>query len=66
MKQGQANRRSPLVSLDDAATYLGISRDGIYRLIAAGELSAIKIRRRTLLDPEDIDRLIERSKSAAV
>jgi excisionase family DNA binding protein len=63
MEQAQASHRAPLVSLDDAATYLGISRDGVYRLIASGELTGIKIRRRTLLDPNDIDRLIERSKT---
>jgi excisionase family DNA binding protein len=50
-----------LVSLGDAARMLGISRGTLFRLLDDGEISRVRIRRRTLVRYSDLLSLIERS-----
>ena len=53
-----------LLSSDAAASYLGLgSRWAIYRLIASGELEALKIAGKLRLDRLDLDDFIERAKA---
>jgi excisionase family DNA binding protein len=48
-----------LLSIRETAEELGISATGIQRLIRNQRLPVIRIGRRTLIDPSDIDSLIE-------
>lgn len=52
-----------LFTVNDACTYLSISRMSLYRLIQQKKLSPLTISGRTLFDRNDLDDLIERSKS---
>ena len=52
-----------LVSLLDAATYLGISYWTVRELINREELPAVRIGRRVMLDVDDLDGFIEANKS---
>ncbi len=54
-----------LVSLVDAATYLGVSYWTVRELINRQELAAVRIGRRVMLDVEDLDRFIEVNKCRA-
>ncbi len=51
-----------LFSVQESAAYLGVSAWTMRRLGWNGEISEVKIARRTLFDREDLDRFIERSK----
>ncbi len=55
MKQAVKRR---LKSIPDAAIELGLSRATIYRLHARGHLQFVRIFSRTMVDADDIDRLI--------
>ena len=47
------------ISVNSAATALGIGRSSIYGLLKDGKLDAIKIGRRTLLTTESIRKLAQ-------
>ncbi|MBF0518668.1 MAG: helix-turn-helix domain-containing protein [Nitrospirae bacterium] len=51
-----------LLSVQDAAQYLGISKWTLMALYQKGELSYVKFGRRVLLDVNDLDKLIEANK----
>ena len=52
-----------LVSPSDAATYLGLgSRFAIYRLVASGQLPAVRIASKLRLDLRDLDAAIDEAK----
>ena len=53
---------SGLLSIDGTKERLGVSRRTVLREIAAGELVAVRIGRRTLIDPRDLEAYIERHK----
>jgi excisionase family DNA binding protein len=55
--------RRQLLSIVDAASSLGISRAGVYRLVGEGALPLVKIGQRSLIDSRDISALIERQKA---
>jgi len=57
-----AERR--LFTVNDACTYLSISRMSLYRLIKQEKISPLMISGRTLFDRKDLDELIETSKSS--
>jgi len=46
------------ISIDDAAAVLGIGRTKLYELIAAGNLEAVKLGRRTLVKTASIRALV--------
>ncbi|EAP89371.1 hypothetical protein OA2633_08904 [Oceanicaulis sp. HTCC2633] len=48
-------------SVLDAASYLGVSRSQVYRLLAEGSLDSLKIGTRRLIRRDALDALIERS-----
>ena len=56
---GQARR---LLSLNEVATVLGLSKVSIRRLIWSGKLPSVRILRRIQIDIRDLDQFIERSK----
>jgi excisionase family DNA binding protein len=50
-----------LLSIRETAEALGVSRQTIYRLAAAGDLPVVKIGDRSLFPPRDVEALIDRS-----
>jgi excisionase family DNA binding protein len=54
------NRR--LLSADEAAIYLSLSKREVYNMIANRQLAAVTHGRRKMLDIRDIDEWIERNK----
>lgn len=50
--------------IPEAAFQLGVSRSHAYRMIAAGELRAIKLGRRTLIPASEIRRVAEQAEAA--
>lgn len=55
------NRR--LLSVDQAAIYVGRTKEALQFLLAAGKLPTVRSDRRVFLDIRDLDEWIERSKS---
>jgi excisionase family DNA binding protein len=51
-----------LLSAEEAATYLSLSKREVYNMIANGELAAVSHGRRKMLDIRDLDVWIDRSK----
>lgn len=49
------------LSVDDAATYMSISRASLYRLFKAGHLRPARIGGRTLVRRVDLDAFLERA-----
>jgi excisionase family DNA binding protein len=58
--------RPRLLSVAQAAQYLGRSRESVEHLIAAGKIPTVRIDRRVFLDLIDLDRLIEDSKMGTI
>lgn len=54
-----------LISVNDAITYLGIKRSGLYRLINDGAIPSVRIGGRRLLDIHDLDAYIDQQKKVA-
>jgi excisionase family DNA binding protein len=48
----------PLLSVAEARAVLRISESGVYRLLRRGELAAVKVGGRTLIEPAAIRRFI--------
>lgn len=44
--------------IPDAAAVLGISRSTLYELIADGEITTVKIGRRTLITQDELERYV--------
>jgi len=55
-----------LLSVEEAARYLGRTKEAVQHLVAAGKLPTVRIDRRVYLDIEDLDRLIEESKQGGL
>jgi len=53
-----------LLSVNELATYLGVTRSTVYRLVREGELQSVKVGRRKKFRPEDIDAYLEQGKLA--
>jgi excisionase family DNA binding protein len=54
------NRR--LLSVDQAAIYIGRTKEALQFLLASGKLPTVRSDRRVFLDIRDLDKWIERSK----
>ena len=52
-----------LLSVDEAAIYLGRSKDAVQHLIQADKLPVVRCDRRTMLDIRDLDEWIAENKS---
>ncbi len=48
-----------LVSVEDAAKYLGVQKSTIYSWASRRKIPSVKMGRRLLFDQEDLDRMIE-------
>ena len=62
LERYQSSRRR-LLDMEQAAEYLGMSDDGVQRLIAEKRLIPARLDRRLRFDIRDLDQLIEESKS---
>ncbi len=54
-----------LLSVEDAAKYLGVQKRTIYLWASQEKIPSVHIGRRLLFDQEDLDRMIEACKRAA-
>jgi putative molybdopterin biosynthesis protein len=53
---------APLLSINEVAQLLGISRPTVYALIRRGELIAIRVGERLRFDPADVRGYLERNR----
>ncbi len=51
-----------LISVEDAARYLGVQKSTIYSWAWRRKIPSVKMGRRLLFDREDLDRMIEAGK----
>lgn len=51
----QRNDGRPMLSVEDAAAYLAVSRWTVYRIIKAGHLRAFQVEGVTRIRPSDLD-----------
>ncbi len=51
-----------LISVEDAARYLGVKKSTIYSWAWRRKIPSVKMGRRLLFDREDLDRMIEAGK----
>ena len=54
-----------LISVEDAAKYLGVQKSTIYSWAWRRKIPSVKMGRRRLFDQEDLDRMIEVGKREA-
>jgi len=54
-----------LISVEDAAKYLGVQKSTMYSWASRRKIPSVKIGRRLLFDQEDLDRMIEAGKREA-
>jgi len=55
---GEARREPrPLVNVDGAAEYLGVSIWKVRKMVYQGEIAILKIGTRVLFDPDELDRI---------
>lgn len=57
---GKAQKR--LLTVEDAAVYIGRTKEAVQHLIAGGKLKIVKSDRRVFLDVRDLDQWIEQCK----
>jgi len=63
---GHAVVNQRLYTVDQAAIYLGRTKESVHHLISGGRLPTVRIDRRVFLDKKELDQLIEESKVDAV
>lgn len=64
MTTATAKIQQPLLSVQDACTYLGIGKTTIYRFIDSGQLRTVKFGRRRLVPVEALDEFIAQGSNA--
>jgi len=57
--------RPGLLSVNQVATLLGVSRPSIYRMVRRGELRPYRVGERLRFDPMEIEALLEASRGSA-
>lgn len=55
----------PLLSQKDAAARIGVSVVTFWRMVKAGQIPTVLIGKRRLIDPRDLEELIQKAKSRA-
>jgi excisionase family DNA binding protein len=55
-----------LLSVREAAETLGVGQRTVERLLASGELPRVKVRARTLIDPQDLRGFVARHRSGSL
>ncbi len=58
-----ATVRTRLMTIDQAAVYLGRTKEAVEHMIASGKLPTVRSDRRVFLDVRDVDRWIEQNKA---
>jgi excisionase family DNA binding protein len=56
-------RTKRVLSLEETATYLGVSEGTVRNFVAQGKLTPVRFTRHLLFDIDDLDRLIQLSKA---
>lgn len=59
----EARPAQRLLTVDDAAVYLGRTASAVREMLRSAKLPAVKIDGRVMFDRHDLDELIDRSKS---
>ena len=54
--------RARLLTVEDAALYVGRTKKAVQHIVASGKLPIVKADRRVFLDRKDLDEWIERNK----
>jgi len=62
-QNGGARVKPRLFSVEEAAVYLGRSKEALEHMIGAGKLAVVRADRRVFLDVRDLDRWIEANKA---
>ena len=62
---GNGTIRPRLLTVQEAAAYLGRTKGSIQHVVADGGLPVVRFDRRVFLDIQDLDRWIERNKQEA-
>jgi excisionase family DNA binding protein len=57
-----APRLEPLLDIRGVATLLGISRDGVYKLMREGSLEPIRVGSRARFEPQDVRDFLEKNR----
>ena len=55
-----------LLTVDQAAMYIGRSKDAVQHMIASGKMPTVRADRRVFLDVCDLDDWIEQNKASAI
>lgn len=63
LEQGARDTRPRLLTVREAAAYLGRTEKAIYHMVAADGLPSVKSDARVMLDRQDLDAWIESNKS---
>jgi excisionase family DNA binding protein len=58
--------RPRLLTVDQAAVYIGRSRDAVQHMVSSGKVPTIRADRRVFIDVEDLDRWIREHKQAGL
>jgi len=58
--------RPRLLSVEQAAVYLGRTKEALQHLIISGKLPVVRADRRVFLDVRDLDEWVERNKTTGV
>jgi excisionase family DNA binding protein len=58
-------RIAPVLTVNQAASVLGIGRVTVYRLLRAGDLDAVRVGKRLRFRPEDLEEYLERNRESA-
>jgi len=61
-QNGGPGVRPRLFSVEEAAVYLGRSKEAVEHMVGAGKLAVVRADRRVFLDVRDLDRWIEANK----
>jgi excisionase family DNA binding protein len=63
IQPGGATVKSRLLTVEQAASYMGRSEEAMQHMIASGKIPAVRIDRRVFIDMRDLDKLIEDNKT---
>lgn len=61
-----SDRKSQFLSIDETATYLGVHRSTIARMLDEGEIPSIEVRGTRRLDRADLGAWVEAKKAASL
>ena len=65
-ESGSVPVKPRLLNVDQAAVYLGRSKEAIQHLITSGKIPTVRTDRRVFIDVLDLDRLIEENKRTGI